>query len=299
MAPSRLVVFGDSVNWGQGLLAPHKFSTLARESLAARGLALTVQMVAHSGATIGVRGPTAIAGIDGEVPVSSPTLVEQVARYADDPDEVAVIILNGGINDIDIRVILNPLTMHADLRHEIQQFCYHDMLTALLQIAAKFPRTDRIIVTGYYPVLSPDSRPLRIPFLLQTYGVGVPSFVDPQAVFTKTIALCMQFWSESSLHLQRAVLACNAAVGGTRVRYAAVPFTAGNAVFASDPWLFGLNGDFSPQDEVAVDRRAACDLNIDPFDVFAREGCYRASAGHPNVRGAAAYAQAIVAAAAF
>lgn len=298
MTLSRLVVFGDSVNWGQGLRTSHKFSTLVRDSLTARGLALTVQMLAHSGATIGVRGPTAVARIDGEVPVSSPTLVEQVARYADDPDETAVIILNGGINDIDIRVILNPLTTQADLRHEIEQFCYEDMQTVLLQVLAKFPRADRIIVTSYYPILSPDSRPLRVPFLLQTYGVGVPFFVDSQAVLTKTVALCMQFWTESSLHLQRAVMACNAAAGETRVRYAAVPFTAGNAVFASDPWLFGLNGDFSPQDEVALDRRAACDLNIDPFDVFAREGCYRASAGHPNVRGAAAYAQAIVAAAA-
>ena len=298
MTLSRLVVFGDSVNWGQGLRTSHKFSTLVRDSLTARGLALTVQMLAHSGATIGVRGPTAVARIDGEVPVSSPTLVEQVARYADDPDQTAVIILNGGINDIDIRVILNPLTTQADLRHEIEQFCYEDMQTVLLQVLAKFPRADRIIVTSYYPILSPDSRPLRVPFLLQTYGVGVPFFVDSQAVLTKTVALCMQFWTESSLHLQRAVMACNAAAGETRVRYAAVPFTAGNAVFASDPWLFGLNGDFSPQDEVALDRRAACDLNIDPFDVFAREGCYRASAGHPNVRGAAAYAQAIVAAAA-
>jgi hypothetical protein len=104
----------------------------------------------------------------------------------------------------------------------------------------------------------------------------------------------MQFWTESSMHLQHAVTSCNAAAGGTRVRYAAVPFTVDNAVFADDPWLFGLNGDFSPQDEVAPERHVACNLNIDPFDVFAREGCYRASAGHPNVQGAVAYAQTIV-----
>ena len=295
MAPSTLVVFGDSVNWGQGLLAPHKFSTLVKERLAARGVNLALYMAAHSGATIGVRGPTAIAGIDGEVPVSSPTLVEQVATYAGDPDDVAVIILNGGINDIDIRVILNPLTTAADLRHEITQFCGEDMLTVLMQIAVKFPKTDRIIVTSYYPVLSPESQPFRIPFLLQTYGVGMPFFMNQDLVFRKIVALCMQFWTESSVRLQHAAAACNAAVGGTRVRYAAVPFTVGNAVFAGDPWLFGLNGDFSPQDEVVAERHAACNLNIDPFDAFAREGCYRASAGHPNVRGAAAYAQTIVA----
>src|SRR5205823_1180078 len=143
-------VFGDSVNWGQGLLTPHKFSTLVKESLATQGLNLGVQMVAHSGATIGVRGPTDVTTIDAEVPVSSPTLVEQVATYADDPDDVAVILVNGGINDVDIRVILNPLTTAADLRHDVNQFCYEDMLTVLMQIAVKFPKTDRIIVTSYY-----------------------------------------------------------------------------------------------------------------------------------------------------
>jgi hypothetical protein len=34
------------------------------------------------------------------------------------------------------------------------------------------------------------------------------------------------------------------------VKYAAVPFTVQNAVFAEDPWLFGLDGEFNPQDEV-------------------------------------------------
>src|SRR5207244_4565202 len=108
--------------------------------------------------------------------------------YADDPDDVAVILVNGGINDVDIRVILNPLTTAADLRHEIHQFCYEDMLTVLMQIAVKFPKADRIIVTSYYPILSPESNPFRIPFLLQTYGVGMPFFVIQKAVYERIIA---------------------------------------------------------------------------------------------------------------
>src|SRR5204863_7668729 len=102
MAASKIVVFGDSVNWGQGLLTQHKFSTLARNGLAGAGTSLTVQMLAHSGATIGVRGPDTPTRIDSEVPVSYPTVMEQVALYDDDADDVAVVILNGGINDVDI-----------------------------------------------------------------------------------------------------------------------------------------------------------------------------------------------------
>src|SRR5512144_2274746 len=97
---SKLTVFGDSVNWGQGLLTQHKFSTLVRERLARNGTPLTVEMLAHSGATIGARGPATRTRIDGEVPVSSPTVMEQVASYDGDPDDVAMIVLNGGINDI-------------------------------------------------------------------------------------------------------------------------------------------------------------------------------------------------------
>ena len=74
-----------------------------------------------------------------------------------------------------------------------------------------------------------------------------------------------------------------------------MPFTVDNAVFADQPWLFGLDGAFNPQDEVIAERRAACNVNIDPNDVFGREGCYRASAGHPNTTGAVAYANAIIA----
>jgi hypothetical protein len=292
---STIAVFGDSVNWGQGLLTQHKFSTLVRERLARNGTPLTVEMLAHSGATIGARGPAATARIDGEVPVSSPTVMEQVASYDGDPDEVAVIVLNGGINDIDIRVILNPLTTVADLRHDIQQFCYHDMLALLMRVIGKFPSTRAIVVTSYYPVLSRESHPLRIPFLLETYGVGIPAFLDQGLVFDKIVALCMQFWSESSVALQHAVQACNAAGGAPRVKYAAAPFTIDNAVFAGQPWLFGLSREFDPQDEVVRERHTACNLNIDAGDLFGRENCYRASAGHPNAAGAVAYATSIIA----
>jgi len=73
-------------------------------------------------------------------------------------------------------------------------------------------------------------------------------------------------------------------------------FTATNAALASNPWLFGIHADLtvSPEDPMAAERHQACDLF--ETDIFQREGCYRASAGHPNQRGAEAYADAILAA---
>ncbi len=71
-------------------------------------------------------------------------------------------------------------------------------------------------------------------------------------------------------------------------------FTEENAAFASEPWLWGLNNDLTPQDEVAGPRRGACDAAIPRHEGLAREQCYRASAGHPNVTGARKYADAIL-----
>jgi glutathione S-transferase len=108
----------------------------------------------------------------------------------------------------------------------------------------------------------------------------------------------MQFWQESTAALAEAVAAANATLASPRVFLADPGFTADNAVFAGDPWLFGLANDalLSPQDEVVGERRTACDLAFPATDWAARQQCYRASAGHPNVKGARKYAEAILAA---
>ena len=192
MPPSTLLVLGDSVAWGQGLLTENKFSTLVQENLNARGQTLTVTMLAHSGATIGIRGPTLASSDDGEVPVSFPTVVQQVAGFSGDPTDVALILLSGGINDVDIRRILNPLTNSRNLRHLIKQYCHNDMVTLLSEVTAKFSSPDLpVVVTGYFPILSADSHPLRIPFLLNMHGIGVPFFIDFPNVFAKIVSLSL------------------------------------------------------------------------------------------------------------
>ena len=153
-----------------------------------------------------------------------------------------------------------------------------------------------MLVVGYYPVLSSESNPFRLPFLLEVNGVGWPLFVPHDLVFAKIVTQCEVFWEESDRALQRAVNTSNADAGDPRAIFVTPGFTRRNATFAPEPWLWGLNGDFTPQDEVIVTRRASCVAAIPEFDVFAREQCFRASAGHPNVSGARAYATAILAA---
>jgi hypothetical protein len=255
-------------------------------------------MLAHSGAVIGnaggaCTGPTSPAG---EVPLSCPSIFQQVARYQGDVATVPLVILNGGINDIDVRTILNPFTHPADLSSDIAQFCGAAMTALLQSVAASFPSAaTQIVVTSYFPILSDNSRPFGIPFLLETMGLAIPSFTSPLDVFAKVIALCQQFWNESNAALAGAAQAVNQQLGANRVFFAKPPFTGANSVFAPNAWLFGLSDLLGAEDEVVASRSQACDIAFKD-DLFRRESCHRASAGHPNVAGAAQFADAILAA---
>lgn len=297
--PDYLVTLGDSVHWGQGLRREHKLHALVEAGLAKNHPGLVHHFLAHSGAIIGIGATVTRQRVDGEVPIAYPTLVQQVDAFVGDPADVVAVLINGSINDIDIRNILNPFVSQAALRAMIEEHCYDSMRALLEIVLARFTNpAARVIVTTYYPILSPLSRPFGVPFLLANEGLALPSGIDPLAGTNIVVAKCMQFWQESTVALADAVAAANATVTVPRVFLADPGFTEDNAVFARDPWLFGLANDpaLSPQDEVAAERRVACDLAFPATDWATREGCYRASAGHPNVKGARKYADAILAA---
>ena len=291
---SRIVALGDSVPWGQGLLPNHKFSTLVAQAV---GCPTPPEIIAHSGAIIGIGRTDAPGATSPEIPYSYPTISTQCAGFNDSPETVDLVLMNGGINDVDIRTILNPLTSFVALGDRTKLHCFADMKKLLATAVAKFsnPKTT-IVVTSYYPILSSDSDPLRIPHLLSLHAIGLPAALDAAPIIGKIVSLCLQFWHDSEMWLGRAVTETNATIGGNRIRFAVPQFTERNSVFATDPWLWGVNLDLSPQDEVSATRIPACDsfYRGKPEDLFAREQCHRASAGHPNVSGASAFADAVL-----
>ena len=292
-----LVTLGDSVHWGQGLRLEHKLHWLVHLEVLKTHPGLVHHFMAHSGAIIGIGATVKRQRVDGEVPIAYPTLVEQVEGFVGSAAEVVAVLVNGGINDVDIRNILNPIVSHRTLHDLIEEHCYDSMRTLLGIVVRRFdnPAT-RVIVTPYYPVLSPLSRPFGIPWLLASEGLALPGGVDMVAGTNVVVAKCMQFWRESSLALARAVAEANAELAAPRISLADPGFTEDNAVFAGAPWLFGLANDplLSPQDEVVEERRIACDVAFPPDEWPARLGCYRASAGHPNIAGARRYADAVL-----
>src|SRR4029077_19103676 len=102
---SSLLVIGDSVVWGQGLADGHKTAAiLARHRGAAR------IMLAPAGAKIGIRDSYSVTMPSAEVPCFFPTILQQLQDFTGDAAEVRWVLMNGGINDVEIQRVFNPMT---------------------------------------------------------------------------------------------------------------------------------------------------------------------------------------------
>jgi lysophospholipase L1-like esterase len=297
----RMVVLGDSVVWGQGLLLAEKFSSQIYAGLGGQAQDdHNFAVLAHSGATIGARAQGTGPSLDGEVPDSYPTIFQQCASFDDDPDTVDVVIVNGGINDVGAFNIVNPLTDSSDLQEKTDQYCYRDMLALLQAVLAKFPNpATRIAVPSYYPILSDESDRVKLPHFLGVHGVELSRLLTDlgEVVFRKIFAQCSLFADRSSTNLRQAVADANTQLGGGRVRFAQVPFTPSNSALAGNAWLWGIelgadDLELSPEDPMSQARHLACDH--DETDPLRLPTCYLASAGHPNIIGAQQFAAAML-----
>ena len=83
---------------------------------------MVVEMFAHSGAVVGAPDLPEPADTDGEVPVGLPSIFEQARRYQPGLPP-GLVILNGGINDVDIRRILNPFMDLGRLTGLVWRYC--------------------------------------------------------------------------------------------------------------------------------------------------------------------------------
>jgi hypothetical protein len=257
---------------------------------------VTIESLAHSGAVIGANGATG-SPQPGEVPAPRLSIIEQCDGYSNSPETVDLVLMDGGINDVGVATILNPLALIPSLDARVTHACHDGMLLLLRKVKAKFSKvTCKILVTGYYPILSAMSDPVGITRLLALYGIAVPKFLDSDLDFINpVIARCEAFFRDSTQELIRAV----ADAADARIAFVPSGFTDANAVFvpgSSLLWGLELTNDLDPQDPVAAARHPLCDAaHPDPLQVLDREICYRASAGHPNVEGALQFNKQILA----
>lgn len=195
--PFRMLVLGDSVTWGQGLVDEHKFSYRIREWICEQRnngscpdkADVQIHVEAHSGAVIRrpekdsqkkeeERFTRSLSPIryPGEVSNAYPTVWGQVdlARryYLDNSiplEEVDLILVNGGINDMGPSRILAPKLLGflaGNINDFARKYCEDEMKLLLDQVASTFPNA-RIVVPGYFPLVS-----LNTPENLLTETIG-------------------------------------------------------------------------------------------------------------------------------
>ena len=184
--PLRMLAIGDSVVWGQGLKVENKFTDMVRDWLCKQRNGgscenkedVQLHVEAHSGAIISkendrddekedVRFTRGIAPLkyEGEVNNGYPTILAQVelakSYYKSNsipPEEVDLVILDGGINDLNAAKLLLPKWHDGDVRKKADEFCGERMRALLFKTAAAFPNA-RIVVIGYFPLVSTVTPP--------------------------------------------------------------------------------------------------------------------------------------------
>ena len=323
--PFEMLVLGDSIMWGQGLKDEQKFSYRVEQWVRGQlpGIEVHRHVLAHSGATIradpvgDAKPPT-----HGEVPNHFPSITAQLATAQNatyplhpplDPRSVALVLLDGGINDVGTKVILNPdpTVGRAWMRDVTRRKCVDRMKELLPAVATAFPNA-KIVITNYFQIVSEKSDMVYVWELLRFWDVvggGINAMSAP--LRHKMSDQSLAFHEESTLGFREAVsettrqLAASAkpapvnVVGHlelpprvpSRVALADVQFGARNAYGASETLLFHVN----EPDPAASVRKPACVSQV-PNGSPALPNCLLAATGHPNVQGARVYADAIIAA---
>jgi hypothetical protein len=321
----EMVVFGDSIMWGQGLDDEQKFTYKVQKWLEQRLPGTTVHrhVFAHSGARIEPdEGQDAKPPTHGEVPNHFPSISAQISLARTwlkehellDPAAVALVLMDGGINDFGTKVILtpDPTRGRAWVREQTRHLCVDRMKWLLPHVLTAFPNA-KVAVTNYFQIVSDQSDMVYLWELLRKWEIIGPTVnAISEPLRRKFAAQSLAFHEESTKGFREAVAearplevtaspATAAARDKTirqleqlqdrrlelsRVALAEIPFGPRNSYGAPDTFLFYLN----EPDPAASDRKPACVALNKAWDV----NCLLAAAGHPNVKGDQVYADAII-----
>ena len=140
-----MLVLGDSITWGQGLSVQDKFWWRVKNWLQQKtGREVKEKIEAHSGALIETTPglQTLFTSDDGEVNLYTPTINEQIddaKKYYRDTSVVDLIIVNGCINDVDVRNLLDASSSLDRLTESIREKCGANMHLLLRRVATEFP----------------------------------------------------------------------------------------------------------------------------------------------------------------
>lgn len=320
----EMLVLGDSLIWGQGLREEEKFYFLTKrwieEDVFNGNGRVNLTVKAHSGSTIkldpdegqalerGNRSP--FEELHPEVNVSFPTIEKQLrAAHAEfsDPAAVDLIMLSGGIPDVGVAKIINPLESNKKLRERIDLYCRRHMGELVTEAAEKFPNS-LIILVGYYPIITRHSPMKRIVNdIMELYSV--PGWAKPPINNPATRAIWRLWrgkmikrsrtWHEgSNAAFASIVEELNSVSGRQRAVFVPSPIDERAAFGTKSSLLFTVGRKGRPADAIGETRLRECppalsDLRRETRLKYSTRFCELASVGHPTPEGSAAIAAAI------
>ena len=325
--PFYMLVLGDSVVWGQGVQDENKFSSLVKKRIATELLPdreVHQLNLSHSGAHILPKNKNC-PSFPGEVPSDTPTIYTQttaaVTIYASvgiKPEDVDLVLLNGGINDIGVRTIVNPFTKEKKIAELSKKFCFDEMKKLLSLLAEKFPNA-WLVTTGYFPIISHKTDPDVLNNLISAY-LGVPkgqeamresakrqkeqlkrariandeTLMSSNWLIDRLASLSAQWKRSSDADLEAASKTVKRGIFVGLEWSPEECYAANNTSLWQVTGSSGGIGNLITDDQMYLPRQETCRLVRPDLKSEARLTCPIAGTGHPNVRGAKKYADAII-----
>lgn len=329
--PLDMLVIGDSILWGQGLKKERKSWWRVKCWLQEKtGREVREKIEAHSGASIESAGNELLYTSNGEVPSYTPTVNQQVAearQHYVDPGVVDLVLVNGCINDVDVRNLLNAATNLQRLETSINEACGERMRRLLGRVAREFPSA-HLVVTGYYNIFSDETDHNRFTRMLVknlTSRTKEDEEMSDKEMRRRLVDISNLWYRVSTISLNRAVNAINTELAHPRVHFAEINFQPEHAFAAPETLLWNFKfastnltglreaiviltlgtAAYESNDQVRELRSKSCKevyeqlkkKNETKQEKQSRESsylaCRYASLGHPNQMGALIYAESI------
>ncbi len=299
-----MATLGDSVAIGNGLPAAEKYANQVANLIQRHtGRKVIHQFLAVSGANL-VPEPND-APCPGRCYAEAPTVstslplqVELIQR----PELIDLVLLNGCMNDVGVTTLLDQAISMETVGELAERFCRDELAGLLLAVRTRLPQA-RIVVTGYYPIISPVSTLPSLDAWLQSQDVQLAG--DLAGFFEHAAEASRAFVDTAHPGMAAAVETVNATAGDAVAAFADPGFGSQNALFAPQSWLWGLTTEVPnlegldaelelfPEDPNLAERLPICTADHEGIYVLK---CLYISVGHPNLRGAQAYVEAITAA---
>jgi hypothetical protein len=306
----HMVVIGDSIAWGSGLEQKDKYYYKVANWLQKRlKRPIEVAVLAHTGATLTKPKDGENGGykfVNPELSSWDPTLLEQVGNISS-PENVDLVLLSGGINDVNVNTILNPLTNPSEIRTHCMNI-EAPLRTVLVRLLDNCTKS-KIIVTSYYPIISNDTTESSLDVFVNELQNLIPNSTEAKGLSLiknlfggKRIILMMSsnsniFDSQSRLSIAKAVKQANqysiSNFREKRIVFAPVDFPSNRSYGTNESWLWELTdqrankgkptNDNKYEFRVSLCKNVSCDGNEIVNAI-----------GHPNVEGADEYNRTVI-----